>query len=29
MAAERLALSEKEIARLEELYQPHAIAGHQ
>ena len=29
IAAEELSLSEEEIARLEELYVPHAIAGHQ
>ena len=28
LAAEKLSLSESEIAELEELYVPHAIAGH-
>ncbi len=28
-AAEQLALSAEEIERLEEGYQPHAVAGHQ
>jgi hypothetical protein len=29
IAAERLSLSEVEIARLEEPYVPHAISGHE
>jgi aryl-alcohol dehydrogenase-like predicted oxidoreductase len=29
LAAEQLSLSDEEIERLEELYQPHAVAGHQ
>jgi 1-deoxyxylulose-5-phosphate synthase len=29
LAAEQLALSEEDIARLEEPYVPHAVAGHQ
>jgi aryl-alcohol dehydrogenase-like predicted oxidoreductase len=29
LAAEQLELSEDEIESLQELYQPHAIAGHQ
>jgi aryl-alcohol dehydrogenase-like predicted oxidoreductase len=29
LAAEQLSLSEEEIKRLEELYQPHPVAGHQ
>jgi aryl-alcohol dehydrogenase-like predicted oxidoreductase len=29
LAAEQLSLSQEEIKRLEELYQPHPVAGHQ
>jgi aryl-alcohol dehydrogenase-like predicted oxidoreductase len=29
LAAEQLSLDEQEVQRLEELYQPHAVAGHQ
>jgi 1-deoxyxylulose-5-phosphate synthase len=29
LAAEQLSLSADEMSRLEELYQPHAVAGHQ
>ncbi|MEO6859297.1 MAG: aldo/keto reductase [Solirubrobacteraceae bacterium] len=29
LAAESLSLSQAEMERLEELYQPHAVAGHQ
>jgi len=29
LAAERLTLTEEELARLEELYVPHAVAGHE
>jgi len=29
IAAEQLSLSDAEIERLEDLYQPHAVAGHQ
>ena len=28
LAGEQLALSDEEIGRLEELYRPHAVAGH-